>query len=82
VTLDRFGGYALVTKIPFDNQLETYEPGAKIKGAKAYEDLAQEVAQHVNVSRNATNHGTIQASEANVAESAKNVGDATTLERT
>lgn len=41
-----FGGSAFPSKIPFDNRLETLEPGADVKGAKAYEALAEEVLQY------------------------------------
>ncbi|HEX5441691.1 MAG TPA: AAA family ATPase [Ktedonobacterales bacterium] len=41
-----FGGNAFPSKIPFDNRLETLEPGADVKGAKAYEALAEEVLQY------------------------------------
>lgn len=45
--LREFGGHAFQTKIPIDNQLETLEPGAKTRGAEAYEALAREVLSYV-----------------------------------
>jgi chromosome partitioning protein len=41
------GADILSTKIPVDNQLEYLEPGAKTKGAQAYEALATEVGRYV-----------------------------------
>jgi len=45
--LQDFGGGAFETKIPLDNQLELLGPGAKIRGAEAYEALAVEVLRYV-----------------------------------
>ncbi|HEU5348416.1 MAG TPA: AAA family ATPase [Ktedonobacterales bacterium] len=44
--LQDFGGRVFTSKIPIDNQLESLGPGAKTKGAKAYEALAEEVLQY------------------------------------
>jgi chromosome partitioning protein len=52
--LQNFGGRAFPSKIPFDNRLETLEPGADVKGAKAYEALAEEVLQYAEQSQSAT----------------------------
>jgi chromosome partitioning protein len=52
--LHNFGGKAFPSKIPFDNRLETLEPGADVKGAKAYEALAEEVMQYAKQSQSAT----------------------------
>lgn len=42
-----FGADTFLTKIPIDNQLEFLEPGAKTKGAQAYEALATEVLRYI-----------------------------------
>ena len=44
--LQHFGGKSFASKIPIDNQLETLEPGARTKGARAYEALAEEVLRN------------------------------------
>lgn len=44
--LQHFGGKSFASKIPIDNQLESLEPGAKTKGARAYEALAEEVLRN------------------------------------
>lgn len=51
--LREFGGSVFQTKIPMDNQLETLEPGAKTRGAQAYEALAGEMLSYVELGRNA-----------------------------
>ena len=45
--LQEFGGQAFQAKIPIDNQLETLQPGAKTRGAEAYEALASELLRRV-----------------------------------
>jgi hypothetical protein len=49
------GGKVFATKIPIDNQLESLEPGARTKGAKAYEALTEEVLQYAEQSNAHTN---------------------------
>src|SRR5579875_3671485 len=50
-SLQEFGGYPFTSRIPFDNQLDSLEPGAKTRGAAAYAALADEVAQLVQSKR-------------------------------
>jgi cellulose biosynthesis protein BcsQ len=47
--LQEFGGKAFQAKIPIDNQLETLEPGAKTRGAEAYEALADEILERIEL---------------------------------
>jgi hypothetical protein len=54
--LHNFGGRLFPSKIPFDNRLESLEPGADVKGARAYEALAEEVLQYAEQSQSATRH--------------------------
>jgi hypothetical protein len=54
----------LNARIPIDNQIEHMAPGAKTKGAKAYEALAEEVMHDVNFSRNAANNSSENAATA------------------
>jgi chromosome partitioning protein len=54
--LHNFGGRLFPSKIPFDNRLESLEPGADVKGARAYEAMAEEVLQYAEQSQSATRH--------------------------
>jgi chromosome partitioning protein len=49
--LQEYGGHVFQSKIPVDNQLETLEPGAKTGGAKAYAELADEIAHLIESKR-------------------------------
>jgi chromosome partitioning protein len=53
--LKGYGGRVFTTMIPFDNQLDEREPGARIRGPKAYEALAEEVITDVNQRRAKSN---------------------------
>lgn len=48
-TVHRLGGRLFETRIPIDNQLELFEPGAQIQGAKAYEVLVDELLRVVEL---------------------------------
>ena len=53
--LKGFGGRVFKTRILFDNQLHEREPGAKVRGPKAYGALAEEVITDVNQRRDQIN---------------------------